>query len=102
MKLACHECGGSGRVTCPTCAGRCVATRRLDLITIPKDDPCHDELVVLQKDAKRVVAQCAELKQINPQFAAKYDEQMVAVLDDLDRQAEKVVHDNQISGRRVG
>ena len=102
MKLTCNECGGSGRVECPCCNGEGQRNRRIDLITIPKDDPCYDELIELQKDANRVIAQCKELKVMNPQFALKYDEQMNDVLNDLDKQAEKVADDFHKTTHRYG
>lgn len=93
MKYTCSSCNGSGRVTCPACDGECVHRTCIDRITIPRNDPCYDQLLELQADAKRVIRQCAELKELRPQFAAKYDEQRVAVLDQLERQAEKLLEE---------
>jgi hypothetical protein len=49
----------------------------------------YEELVELQKDAKRVISQAARLKEINPARAASYDSQLRGTLFVINGLAEK-------------
>ena len=90
MKIICRECDGNGVVECPCCSGNGTNYGRIDTIKITATCEHADELLELQKDARRVIAQCAELKTLRPEFSEKYDEQLAAVIAVIDRQAEEV------------
>lgn len=90
MKCTCQECQGRGRIECPECAGTGEVRSTIERVALDSAMTGYAELVELQKDARRCIKQAEELRKVNPARAAAYDEQLVAALSTIDRQAETV------------
>ena len=89
MKTHCDYCGGSGRVACDDCDGQ--GEREIDIVTMKIDrwSKNYDELIEIQKDAKRVIKQAERLKELRPSRSVSYDEQLRATLFVINAQAEE-------------
>lgn len=94
MKCDCQECNGRGEITCPECDGQGTHERAIEDATLEKTVKNYDELLVIQRDAKRVIRQAAQLKVMNPERAESYDAQLKATLFVINKQAEAAVGRN--------
>lgn len=90
MKCTCQECQGRGRIECPECDGTGEVRSAIERAELDSSMTGYAELVELQKDARRCIKQAEELSKLNPTRAAAYNEQLVATLGTIDRQAETV------------
>lgn len=89
MKCTCEECNGSGTIPCPECDGKGDYSGSIERIQLERGMHNYDELVALQKDAKRVISQAERLKALNPQRADSYAAQLSATLFVINGQAEE-------------
>ena len=88
----CPECKGNGRIVCPECngtGGNYHAT--VADIEIPPGHKNANELEALRDDAKRVNDQAKRLASMNPAYSKNYERQRVATLDQITKQAEKLL-----------
>ena len=90
MKCACGYCGGNGTVICDDCNGKGDAYYTIQDAPLNELHPKYDELFQLQLDAKRAIAQCEELKKMRPDRIDSFNQQLVATLKDINRQADKL------------
>ena len=90
MKCECRECRGSGEIPCPECDGQGTYEGSIETITLEKTADNYDELVEIQRDARRVIRQTAQLKAMKPERAESYDAQLRATLFVINGQAEAV------------
>jgi DnaJ-class molecular chaperone len=93
MKCECEECRGTGRIECPECNGRGQWARPMDSgiehLKLERSMHNYEELVELQKDAKRCMKQAAKLSELNPARKDSYAEQLRGCLFVINGQAEK-------------
>ena len=89
MKCQCEECRGRGTIECPECNGRGEWDGSIENITLEKSMHNYDELLELQRDAKRVIRQAQRLTELNPQRGDSYSEQLKGCLFVINGQAEK-------------
>lgn len=88
MKCECRECRGSGEIPCPECDGQGTYEGSIETITLEKTVKNYDELAEIQRDAKRVIRQAAQLKAMKPERAESYDAQLKTTLFVINGQAE--------------
>lgn len=89
MKCECEECEGTGEIECPECEGQGTFEGSIETIYLEKSVNNYEELSELQKDAKRVIRQAAQLKQMNPARAESYDAQLKATLAVINQEADE-------------
>ena len=77
-------------VNCTECDGRGTWIGSIETITLDRAMDKYDELLELQKDAKRVIRQASKLKELRPERSQSYDEQLRGCLFVINGQAEKV------------
>ncbi len=90
MICDCQRCQGSGEITCPNCDGKGKAETSIEHLEVPKGHPQAIELLELKADCLRAIRQTAELCGLNPDRRDSYNLQLVAVLEELDKQAAKL------------
>lgn len=90
MKCNCEECRGSGTVVCPECDGTGGAEESIESVKLSHTMPNYGELLELQKDAQRCIAQANRLCDINPSRRETYIEQLGGCLKTINAQADKV------------
>lgn len=95
MRCDCKECGGTGEVTCPECNGHGHVDGAIEDIRLERNLESYDELLELQKDAKRVIRQADVLKKLRPRHAASYEAQLDATLEVINAQARAVAERKQ-------
>lgn len=88
MKCTCQECNGNGEIPCPECDGQGTYEGSIETITLEKTVKNYDELSAIQRDAKRVIRQAAQLKAMKPERSESYDTQLKATLFVINGQAE--------------
>lgn len=93
MKCTCSECDGSGKVECPECDGEGVTEGSILHIHIPGSHAAFEEVNALKQDAIRVTRQAKILKELRPNRAPSYDQQLRSALAEIERQAEKVLEE---------
>lgn len=89
MNCECEACHGTGEVKCYECNGN--GTRDNDIQNVKLEPSMHNykELVELQKDARRAMNQAARLNKLNPSRIDSYQQQLVATLSVINKQADK-------------
>lgn len=85
----CSECNGTGKIKCPECAGAGGTHGNIETIKLEKSMTNYDELVALQKDARRARRQTEKLKELNPERAGSYTEQLITTLAAIEKLADK-------------
>jgi ABC-type Zn uptake system ZnuABC Zn-binding protein ZnuA len=90
MKTNCDCCNGSGTVVCPECDGLGNYEEGIEDIMLDKKDPNYNELLELQLDARRVIAQAKILIEQKPSRKESYEAQLDATLKELNDQATKL------------
>lgn len=94
FQCTCPTCAGAGRITCPDCEGG--GARRYDLLALKPGDlrdltpHGRKKIIELQAAARDVTRQCAELQQLMPRNAGKYDQQHQAIMADLEEQGHRI------------
>lgn len=78
-------------MNCPECSGRGKIDGRIEHLKLDKSSEHYEELLELQKDAKRAIRQASKLKELNPARAESYDIQLAGTLEAINRLAEKTV-----------
>ena len=91
MTCQCERCGGARVIECPTCLGDgdgfvCISDADLDTSLNN-----YAELVNLKNDARRVKTEAARLIQLVPGRTESYQQQLKAVLNELNDQADRLV-----------
>ena len=89
MRCVCEECRGDGTITCPECDGVGGINGDIQNITLYRNIKNYNELVEIQKDARRVVKQAERLKIINPRRSESYEAQLKATLLVINAEADK-------------
>jgi len=82
-------------VTCDACNGTGHRTKRIDLVALDKAHPDHAALADLQYQARQVISQAKQLKEMMPHNAGTYDAQMGVILDELDDKATRITEKAQ-------
>jgi len=91
MMCECERCDGLGQVECPKCGGD---AEQYECISTTKLSPYHpdfEELNELQKDAKRCERDMRRLIDLKPARADSYKQQLRAVLNVLNEEADRIV-----------
>ncbi len=90
MKCTCENCDGDGVVECDDCNGKGKTEMPIQNAILDHLHPKYDELLELQKDAKRAIKQCNELKDMRPDRIDSFNQQLVVTLTEINRQADKL------------
>lgn len=86
--MPCLECGGNGSYI-----------GNIESVNLKKFMRNYDELLDLQKDAKRVIKQAAQLCEMKPERGECYNEQLRVTLLVINRQAERAAERKSNSHR---
>jgi hypothetical protein len=89
FKCECESCGGTGEITCPECDGGGTYYGDIETFRLERNMHNYDELLELQKDAKRVIRQSQRLIEMKPDRTASYQAQLKATLSIINSQAER-------------
>lgn len=91
MKCDCKRCDGMGEIECPECDGSGEFDDSIETVRLHKTMKGYEELVELQKDARRVRRQAERLIELNPARSGSYNEQLVATLAVINSQADSEI-----------
>ncbi len=95
MKCECELCRGNGEITCPECNGCGTYYGNIEDFKLERSMHNYEELVELQKDAKRVIRQATRLKDIRPNRSKSYDAQLSATLFIINGEAERAAKNSE-------
>ena len=90
MKCQCETCEGKGVLICDDCNGKGENDYAIQVAPLDESHPKYDELLQLQSDANRVIAQCEELKKMRPDRIDSFNQQLESTLKEINRQADKL------------
>jgi RecJ-like exonuclease len=90
MKCTCNNCKGKGTIVidCPECDGDGENEFSLEHFSLEQIEKYHSpELLGLKEDLIRAQKQARTLSEWKPESAASYANQLVATVDEINRQA---------------
>jgi DnaJ-class molecular chaperone len=95
MRYYCETCDGTGTVDddesvgseCSICEGSGMAEICISRIKIGADLRHRDELLALQRDARRVISDCGKMLVCNPPHWKSYVSQLEKTIENLENQA---------------
>ena len=90
MNCECEACNGEGTIVCDDCGGSGSVKRHIHSVVFDPTGKNYEKLILLQKDAVRVIKQCDELKILRPNSIDSLNQQLVATLNEIERQANKL------------
>lgn len=91
MMCICERCDGLGQIECPKCGGD---AEQYECISTAKIDPYvsnADEIMAIQNDARRCERDMRRLIELNPAREQSYRQQLKAVLNVLNEEADRIV-----------
>lgn len=88
IRCRCSECGGEGRIPCPDCDGVGYASEDLGKSRDPK-------LLKIKEAILLVARQRDDLSALMPQNAGRYEGQATQIINDLLKEAERVIKEGR-------
>ncbi len=95
MKCSCEECRGDGTITCPECDGQGTVEGSIEIISLRPNLKNFDDLMEVQRDAKRVIRQAERLKSLIPHRSDSYEAQLKATLFVINAEADAIAAKNK-------
>lgn len=89
MKCECKTCRGNGEIPCPKCDGAGTYYGDIQSFKLERNMQNYEELIELQKDAKRVIRQAGRLIEMKPDREESYNAQLKATLFVINSQADR-------------